>query len=220
MPQRVLSSALAGGFAEAAGCSLYGKPNLEAALSRLKARPVFLVPTLMAAGTTFAALRERVAALADAATVRLCPPLGEHPALAERIATAAGEVTAKEGWLHAETALLLIGHGSRINKASRRAMQRLRRAVETSGVFIEVKTAFLSEEPGIETALATLESQQVVAVGCFAAAGRHAAKDVPALLATSDKPMIYTGAIGEASWIDTLLLEQAQRGVAATTSTA
>lgn len=212
LPADAQTQARASGFAEAKGCSLYGKPSLEVALSEMTARPVFLVPSLMATGGTFAALRARIAASPEAGGIVLCPPLGLHPDLPGRIAETGREEAERQGWAAACTALLLVGHGSRNDPASRDSLRHIKAAVEGAGVFGEVLTGFLSEDPYVPAALAAAKSARIVAVGCFAASGRHAARDVPELLAEADRPIAYCGPIGEAPWIARLILDQARRG--------
>lgn len=213
LPNRTRAMAKASGFVEAAGCCLYGKPSLEEAIRELGPRPIFLVPAFLSAGTTMEALHQRLDALSSKFDIILSPPLGAHPGLSRRILVAAREVAVCRGWAPAETALLLVGHGSQINDASGNFMRQLGDSARKGHLFAEVGVAFLSEQPGIETALADLQSPQIVAVGCFAASGRHAARDVPALLSRSDRPVAYSGAVGEAPWCDQLLLEQALQSV-------
>ena len=142
-------------------------------------RPVFLVPLLMSEGVTLKALRRRLEHRGDAQDVVLCPVLGSHPDLPRCIAEHALGKAAAAGWSPQETALLLIGHGSRRDEASRRGLFRLGAEIRCGNAFGEVRQALLEEEPGVAEALATVACRQVVAVGCFAEEGRHAVGDVP-----------------------------------------
>ena len=212
LPERRRVMAQACGFAEAVGCNLYGPPTLETVFAGLRARSIFLVPHFMSAGTTLAALRARVAEMSTGHDVVVCPPFGAHAGLPRRIAEAAREAAVCRGWSPERTALLLIGHGSRINGASGEFLRGLRQSLRQWSVFGEVQAAFLSEEPEIDAVLSEIDSPRIVAVGCFAASGRHAARDVPASLLRAERPLAYTGAVGEAPWADQLLLEQALHG--------
>ncbi len=209
---RLRARARAFGFAEQAACSLYAEPALEQALDRLAARPVFVVPLLMSEGVTLEALRQRLAQRDDGQNLVLCQVLGAHSDLAARIGADARDQALAAGWSPRETALLLIGHGSRRDGASRRSLFRLGAEIQRRGAFGEVRQALLEEEPGIEAALESLTCRRVVAVGCFAEAGRHALGDVPRLLAESPLPVIYDGPIGTAPWIDDLILDLAIDG--------
>jgi sirohydrochlorin cobaltochelatase len=209
---RLRDQARALGFTEQAACSLYADPTLEQALDGLSLRPVYLVPFLMSQGVTLAALRRRLAHRDDARSIVLCPVLGSHPDLPQRIVeSAVGKATAA-GWSPPETALLLIGHGSRRDEASRRGLFGLGAEIRRGNAFGEVRQALLEEEPGVAEALASVACRQVVAVGCFAEQGRHAVDDVPGLLAASSLPVVYDGPIGTAPWIDRLVLDLAVAG--------
>ena len=209
---RLRARALAFGFAEQMACSLYAEPTLEQALDRLRNRPVFLVPMLMSDGVTLEALRQRLAQREDARRVVLCHALGAHSGLAARVAECARDKAVTTGWSPRETALLLIAHGSRRDGASRRSLFRLGAEVQRRGTFAEVRQALLEEEPGVEAALKSVSRRQVVAIGCFAEAGRHALGDVPRLLAGSPLPVIYEGPIGMAPWVEDLILDLAVAG--------
>jgi sirohydrochlorin cobaltochelatase len=206
---RLRDQARGSGFTEQAACSLYAEPTLERALDRLSARPVFLVPLLMSDGVTLAALRQRLEQRDDAGDVILCPVLGSHPNLPQRIAESALAKAKAAGWSPQKTALLLIGHGSRRDEASRRGLFGLGAEIRSGDAFGEVRQALLEEEPGVADALATVACRQVIAVGCFAEEGRHAVGDVPQLLAASPLPVVYDGPIGTAPWIDRLVLDLA-----------
>jgi sirohydrochlorin ferrochelatase len=53
----------------------------------------------------------------------------------------------------------------------------------------------------------------VLAIGCFAEAGRHATRDVPQRLTQSGRPTAYSGPIGACDWIESLVLDQAMEGL-------
>ena len=200
------------GFAQAAACSLYGEPSLEEALAAITADPVMLVPLFMCEGVTLNALRQRTNALTGNKRVVLCPILGSHPDLAGRVAADAGDEAAARGWAPRETALLLIGHGSKRHAASGEAVGALARSIDRLGQFDEVAQAFLEQSPSIAEALAALRCRQAVAVGCFTEWGRHAGHDVPQALAGAQLPTAYAGPLGTADWIVHLVIDQAQRG--------
>ncbi len=204
---RLRARASAFGFAEQMACSLYAEPTLEQTLDRLGNRPVFLVPMLMSDGVTLEALRQRLAQREDVRRIVLCQALGAHSGLAARVGECARDKAVATGWSPPETALLLIGHGSRRDGASRRSLFRLGAEIQRRGIFAEVRQALLEEEPGVEAALRSVTCRQVVAIGCFIEAGRHALGDVPRLLAESPLPVIYEGPIGMAPWVEDLILE-------------
>ena len=196
-------------FAETAGCLLYGEPGLEAALDGLGPRRVYLVPLFMAEGITLGALQARVDALAESGRVAVCRPVGSHPRLAALVARAAEAEAVRRGWPAGDTAVVLVGHGSRRSDASRRATEGLAEDVAAGGRFAEVAVALLENGADLDGVLARLGAPQAIVIGCFAEPGRHALEDVPALLARARRPVAYRGPIGAEPWFDRLILDQA-----------
>ena len=197
------------GFQETAGCLLYGEPRLEEVLAGLSAEVVRLVPLFMAEGVTLSALRARLADLPCPERVQLCPPLGSHPALADHVAETALAGMAERAWSPSETALVLVGHGSRRSEASRLATERLAGALARGGAFAGVAVALLENGPALDGVVDSLTASRAVVIGCFAEAGAHAAEDVPQLLSRVARPTAYLGPLGMAPWVDDLILDQA-----------
>jgi sirohydrochlorin cobaltochelatase len=196
-------------YAAVASCALFAAPKLEEAVAQVTGERVVLVPFLMAEGYTYDALRRRAAGIDDPRPILLGQPVGTHPAMAQGIADSARCRCRVLDWQVGESALLLVGHGTPRHPGSREAVQTLAASLARLGLFAETATAFLEEDPGIETALAGLRSRTVIAVGFFAEAGDHGAADLPRLLAASARELAYLGPIGEASWIDDIVFSRA-----------
>ncbi len=201
------------GFAETAGALLYGEPRLEEAVAGLTSARVCVVPLLLSEGTTFAALGDRLQDLGGASRFALCRPLGTHPWLASGLLAAAEAEARSAGWPTQDLALVLVGHGSRRNPASREATQRLARQVGRAAWRLRVACAFLEEPPALDAVLAAAPERRIVVAGCFSEQGRHAREDVPALIAASGRQVRYLGPIGAADWTDTLILDSAARAM-------
>ncbi|MDJ0945975.1 MAG: CbiX/SirB N-terminal domain-containing protein [Kiloniellales bacterium] len=205
--------------AETAGALLYGDPPLEKVVAGLTSARICVVPLLLSEGTTFAALRDRLQDLGGPARFTLCRPLGTHPWLAAGLLAAAEAEARRAGWSTKDLALVLVGHGSRRNSASREATQRLARQVGRAAGGLRVDCAFLEEPPALDAVLAAAPERRLVVAGCFSEQGRHARKDVPALIAASGREVRYLGPIGAADWTDTLILDSAARALAETGQT-
>lgn len=202
------------GCTETAGALLYGDPRLEEVVANLSSPRVCVVPLLLSEGTTFAALSDRLQDLGGASRFTLCRPLGTHPRLAAGLlATTEGEAR-HAGWLAQDLALVLVGHGSRRNPASREATRRLARLVGRAARRVRVACAFLEEPPALDAVLAAAPEQRIVVAGCFSEEGRHARQDVPALIAASGRQVRYLGPIAAAGWADILILDSAARAMA------
>lgn len=202
------------GLTAAESCALFGKPSLEESLKKLEQRkaPIYLVPFFLAEGITLAALSDRLSLLrakGHAAEVHLSPIFGLHPDLVASIRATCLEALENRDWKAKECALLLVGHGTRRNPASRQRLEAL--VAELHDLpFGDMACAFLEEEPDIETALRKLKKRRVLALGCFTEQGRHALEDVPEALAPYGDRVHYLGPLGAAPWIPELLLDLAR----------
>jgi sirohydrochlorin cobaltochelatase len=201
-------------FAEVRVAVLYGTPGPWDALAGLKARELILAPLLMCDGHCARDVLPRAFGLAGPVTLRfgrrftLCPPLGLQPGLSRLMISRAGAL-ARHNRVPAEQAtLLLIGHGSPRDPASRRAVLWHAAAARAAAAFGSVRVAFLDEPPYLEEALRRLHGP-AVAVGLFAGEGRHAGRDVPGAIARHARvPVHDLGAIGADPGIPELVLEQ------------
>jgi len=200
--------------AETAGAVLYGKPSLEEVVAGLTSERICVVPLLLSEGTTFSALSDRLQDLGGTSRFSLCRPLGTHPWLASGLLAAAENAARRAGWSEQDLALVLVGHGSRRNPASREATQRLARQVGRAAWRIRVACAFLEEPPALDEVLAAAPERRMVVAGCFSEQGRHAREDVPALIESSGREARYLGPIGAAAWTDTLILDSAGQTMA------
>ncbi|MEM7221810.1 MAG: DUF4202 family protein [Pseudomonadota bacterium] len=196
-------------FQSVKSCALYGEPSLDQALAELSDQQVYLVPFLMAEGATYGALARRVDGAPDRCGITLCPPVGAHPAIVDLIEQIADQARRTRGWRREETALLLVGHGTKRHHRSAAAMRRHAEALAARGGFVEVATGFLSQDPSVASALAGIRAPRCVAVGYFADAGQHGVSDMPALLRAAGKRVCYTGPIGVSAKLRDIIVEQA-----------
>lgn len=215
LQDRLRSLGRESGFSETAAATLFGTPRIEEVVAslRVRASPIFVVPLFMARGTTYGTLKDRLSDLPGSDRIVLCPELGSHPGLARRVAAHAGRELEKLGWRPEQTGLVLVGHGSRRNKASQQSTERLARQIRRLALFADTSAAYMEEQPSVQEAVQASPTQRVLAIGCFAEAGRHATRDVPRGLAQSGRTTAYSGPIGGCDWIESLVLDQAMEGL-------
>ena len=201
-------------FAEVRAAVLYGAPAPEQALAGLRAPEVILAPMLMCDGHCARVVLPRAFGLDGPLPSRfgrrftICPPLGLLPALTRLIVTRAQAAARCRGLPPEDVNLLLIGHGSTRDPASRRATLWHAAGARAAAVFGGVSAAFLDQEPFLAQALGG-PSVPTVAVGLFAADGLHASEDVPRCIARHAPASVrYLGAIGEDVGVPDLVLEQ------------
>lgn len=192
-----------------------GTPPLARAVAAGRGKPVLVVPFFLADGHF---VRRVVPAVLERAAGKtrtvLCPPVGTSPLLGPLVAERAEAVCRSKGLRAAETALLLVGHGTRREAASGAAGRALAGAIAAQGRFAGVGCAFLEEPPSVAEALALLPGKAVVALGLFTADGMHGAGDVHTLLAAAqtERPVHYAGVIGALPGMVEAIVERAEAG--------
>jgi len=211
--ERVHRLALKAGAVETAAATLFGSPRIEDVVAGLRSSPIVVVPLFMTRGVTYGVLEDRLANLPACERIVLCRELGSHPGLAGHVAADAGRALHGLGWRPQETGLLLIGHGSQRHAASRRSTERLVQEIARQKLFADTSAAFLEQQPTIQEAVAASAAERVLAVGCFAEAGRHATWDVPKRLRLCGRRTAYSGSIGACDWVESLVLDQAMQGL-------
>ena len=198
-----------GVFAEVHACALKGAPPLSEVVAAVRASEVVFAPLLMAEGYTLQAmLRKLAGATEPPRPITVCRPIGVHPRLADMIATRARAVCATRGWRPADTALLIVGHGTERHPDSGATAHRHAAQIAAREIFADVATAFLDERPRVPEALRALRPSQCVAVGLFVDAGEHGEEDIPALLAPAGERALYAGPIGPDPLVTELILDQ------------
>lgn len=185
------------GYAEVAVATLHGSGRRPAAvIAALAHTRAFVVPVMMCDGLTVQ--RDLPAAFSGCGSMRLrfCQPVGTHPGLAALIAERAVQEARLRNFNPAQTRLLLIAHGSTKNSRSETVTRLQLGRLAAMNLFREVAAAYLEQPPSIVDAIQRLRPP-VIAVGLFAAEGRHATVDVETALAAAGRADVaYLGAIG------------------------
>lgn len=187
---------------------LRGEPSLETVLDALRARPVVVLPFLMADGWILEWLEKRLAQQTGRSRITLRPPLGTDPGIAAVLARMAREEAEGVGWDPAATTLLLVGHGSPKHPASGRTLALQADRLRTRESFAAVETAFLEQEPFLEDRTRALAGRPAVALGFFVDAGPHGRDDVGRILA-GFPAVRHAGVVGERPEITALLARMA-----------
>jgi len=193
-------------FRTVEACALYGEPRLETVLDSIAEGPVTVLPFMMAEGYTLEKLAGRLASCRPDA--RLLPALGGRAAMADLLVDRARKGLRAHDRPPAETALLLVGHGTTRHRASAETALRHAAVIRARGIFAEVAVAFLDEPPFVAEAVAGLGAPFIAAVGFLTDAGTHGASDVARLLAETSGNGVYFGPIGPDPAVVPLILEQ------------
>ncbi len=177
---------------------LKGQPAIGEAVGAFAARQIVVFPLFLSDGYFN---RVRLPQALDAGrrkeqTIRLLPPLGLEPALADLVGRKAAAAAASRGFDLDRTTLVLLGHGAQNDCASRSAAEWLAGAVGRQGRFPAVRTAFLEEPPALEESVSGVAGP-IVVVGLFLGDGLHGAGDAPRLVAALGRDdAILAGNVG------------------------
>lgn len=189
---------------------LSGEPKLEEAAAAMAGRtggPILVYPFFMAAG--YFVNVKVPGRLADAGLARRChmlTPLGAAPRLPALIRERAEATARSLGCPAAGCRLLLVGHGSKVARASAEATEAVAASLRQNGDFATVATAFLEEAPFLADVVAS-DDRPTVVVGFFNGDGLHAAEDVPEAIATFTGPIAYTGPVGAFAEVSRLIAD-------------
>jgi len=124
----------------------------------------------------------------DGHTVHYCDPVGIHPTMTQLLTRRAREILDDSVPLQ-ETSLIIVGHGTNLNKKSTEAVKNQADAIRDSGEpFAEVLDAYMEEEPFVSDWQTLTSSPNVVVVPFFIADGLHSYQDIPVLLGIESEP--------------------------------
>jgi len=179
-------------FAEVREAFWKEAPFLGDVLDDVAAPRVFVVPNLACRGYITSDVIPRTMGLTGQVTERigphghqtvtLCEPVGTNPRIAKVVARRAEAIVTEFGLKAQDTCLLLVGHGSQRNAQSSIQTDKIAAALADQGIFAEVGTAFLEQEPKVETWREATTAESVIVMPFMISNGLHGAEDVPALL--------------------------------------
>ena len=115
-------------------------------------------------------------------------PIGASPRIASVLQRRALRVAAREGWNLSDTAVVIVGHGTPRHAASRDTALAHARALSLRG-WANVQAAFIDDEPGIASVVASIAQRQMVVLPFLIGGARHAAFDVPHALGLAVDPL-------------------------------
>ncbi len=121
-------------------------------------------------------------------TIHYCDPVGIHPAMTELLVKRAREIVDPSVRLE-ETSLIIVGHGTNLNKKSTEAIKAQVDAIKASGEqFADVLDAYMEEAPFIADWQKLTDSPVVIVVPFFISDALHSYQDIPVLLGIESVP--------------------------------
>lgn len=156
-------------------------------------------------------------------TVQYCGPVGTHEAMTDVIVERANSITG-DLTVGAGFGLAVVGHGTKRNANSAKAIEYHADRIRERNRFDEVKPLFMDEPPEIDEVTDHFRSADIVVVPLFIADGYHTEEDIPEDMGlTSDyrtgysvpttvegHDIWYSGAVGTEARMADVILERAR----------
>jgi uroporphyrin-III C-methyltransferase len=164
-------------FDEVAVAFHLGEPGFATVLDELSSDSATVVPVMTSAGHfTRTVLPAGLARNACYGTLPLTvtPPLGTHPGITALAARRIGELLRTHRLERGDTAVLLVGHGTRRHPASRHSTLALADALRARRAASEVASGFLDDDPGVHEAYRSLTRPAVLVIPFLIGGGEHA----------------------------------------------
>ncbi len=167
-------------------------PSFHAVLNTLMADDVTIIPLFTAQGfftqsviPSEMGLEGQITRIGDR-VIRYARTLSEHPYIGEIVRQRVEQALANTRYSQQQTAVTVIGHGTRRNSESRTATEAQVTELEESGLVAEVVATYLDDEPSIPQVYQLTTSPNIIAVPFFLAKGSHTMMDVPEALGLAE----------------------------------
>jgi sirohydrochlorin cobaltochelatase len=152
---------------------------------------VYIVPNFISEGyfTETVIPRElelngRITERQSGQTWKYCQPAGSHPLVTELLMQRALEIA--PGVDPAQTALLVVAHGTDLNENSAAAAKREAKKIRALGRYAAVLNVYMEEPPLVADWRKLTSTPNVVVVPFFISDGLHSYQDIPVLLGIAD----------------------------------
>lgn len=170
-------------FADVCCGFLKQEPLLDDVLGEIKTPELIVVPMLSGHGyITDTLIPDALAALDGNVAIRLCDPLGSHPAIATIMAERAQSVITTQGMERKQVSILLVAHGNANNPENARQTKALARRIESLTGDIPTHAAFIEEAPLISNWTTMTPAVNLIVLPLLIGGGLHVAEDVPVML--------------------------------------
>ena len=154
-------------------------------------------------------------------TVQYCGPVGTHNAMSDVIVQRAKSVTGNAD-VGPGFGLAVVGHGTKRNENSAKAIEYHTENIRERGRFDEVRALYMDEEPEVDDVADHFSTDDIVVVPLFIADGFHTQEDIPEDMGLTDDyregyevpatvgghDIWYAGAVGTEPLLADVILER------------
>jgi sirohydrochlorin cobaltochelatase len=160
------------------------EPSMRHVLDTVESENVYVVPAFISEGYFTQQVIPRELGLTGPVTrkgdktVHYAGPLGTFEGMPDVILQRTGDLMrGKE--VSGRTALVLLGHGTDLNKNSGGVIYLNAERIKERGIYDRVEVGFLDQEPGISGVVDGVEAENVILIPVFIAEGWHTRETIP-----------------------------------------
>jgi sirohydrochlorin cobaltochelatase len=198
-----------GEYEEVVECFWKEEPSMRHVLDTVEAEDVCVVPAFISEGYFTQQVIPRELGLTgpvthkDGKTVRYAGPLGTFEGMADVILERAGDLLEGKEVPPGRRALVLLGHGTDLNKNSGGVIYLNAERTRERDLYDFVEVGFLDQEPEIGEVVENVEAESIVLIPVFIAEGWHTRETIPEDLSLTgevtvreDKTIYYGAPVG------------------------
>ena len=198
-----------GEYDEVVECFWKEEPSMRHVLDTVEAEDVCVVPAFISEGYFTQQVIPRELGLTgpvthkDGKTVRYAGPLGTFEGMADVILERAGDLLEGKEVSPGRRALVLLGHGTDLNKNSGGVIYLNAERTRERDLYDLVEVGFLDQEPEIGEVVENVEAKNIVLIPVFIAEGWHTHETIPEDLSLTgevtvreDKTIYYGAPVG------------------------
>ena len=173
-----------GEFDEVVECFWKEEPSMRHVLDMVESDEVYVVPAFISEGYFTQQVIPRELGLEGPVTrkgsraVRYAGPLGTFEGMADVILERVGDLMGDRETT-GRTALVLLGHGTDLNKNSGGVIYLNAGRIRERGLYDLVEVGFLDQEPEIGAVVEEVEAENVILIPVFIAEGWHTRETIP-----------------------------------------
>jgi sirohydrochlorin cobaltochelatase len=211
-----------GEFDEVVECFWKEEPSMRHVLNTVESDEVYVVPAFISEGYFTQQVIPRELGLGGpvsrkgSKTVRYAGPLGTFEGMPGVILERTGDLMRGKK-ASGRTALVLLGHGTDLNKNSGGVIYLNAGRIRERGIYDLVEVGFLDQEPEIGEVVANVEAENVILIPVFIAEGWHTRETIPEDLGLSgevtvreDKTIFYGAPVGTHPSMASLIVARAR----------
>jgi sirohydrochlorin cobaltochelatase len=173
-----------GEFDEVVECFWKEEPSMRHVLDTVESDEVYVVPAFISEGYFTQQVIPRELGLEGpvttkgSKTVRYAGPLGTFEGMPDVILERVGDLM-RGRETSGRNALVLLGHGTDLNKSSGGVIYLNARRIRERGLYDLVEVGFLDQEPEIGAVVEEVEAENVILIPVFIAEGWHTRETIP-----------------------------------------